>query len=164
MAGGFLKYFYVGLIGLMLGSESAAQIQPLSINTADSLMAKVKKPMLLLISTEWCKFCYLQKQQLSKHDNLQAYRQNFYFFELNAEQQTNILFQGKNYRYKSKGKENGIHELAIALNGSERLTFPTWVVLDGNYKRVFRHSGLLLTKEVEHLVELVRKMDAASRR
>ena len=120
---------------------------------ADSLEAQAK-PVLILLSTDWCRYCKMQKIQLERNRDFQAAKNNFYFVEFNAETKDSILFNEKVYYFKNSGLSTGIHELAIELgNQKEGISYPLWIILDKDYKVLLRRSGLLAPGELKEIIE-----------
>lgn len=139
----YIHQFLFVIIFLCAWLSGHAQISPIPVERVDSLMAVNPKPMLFLISTAWCQYCHLQKQQIRKNDTFTQNAEHFYFVELNAEQKETLTFNGKNYVHKPTGINIGIHELALSLNTSQQISYPTWVLLDEQYKPLFKHNGVL---------------------
>lgn len=79
----------------------------------------------------------------------------FYYVIFNAEGKDDIVFQQKTFQYKPTGLSSGIHELAVALNGSEKVAFPTWVLLDTKYQVLFRYNGVLKPLEIKELLKAI---------
>jgi thioredoxin-related protein len=124
---------------------------------ADSLN-KQAKPILILLSTDWCRYCRMQKIQLEKNQDFQAAKNNFYFVEFNAETKDSILFNEKIYYYKSSGLSTGIHELAIELgNQKEGISYPLWIILDKYYEVLLRQNGLLAGDDLKKIIEALSK-------
>lgn len=122
---------------------------------ADSLN-KQAKPVLILLSTDWCRYCKMQKNQLERNQDFQAAKNNFYFVEFNAETKDSILFNEKTYHYKSSGLSTGIHELATELGDrKEGISYPLWVVLDKDYKVLLRRNGLLAPDELKKIIDVL---------
>ncbi len=122
---------------------------------SDSIKAQAK-PVLILVTTDWCKYCKIQKVQLEKNHDFQASRNNFYFIEFNAETQDSILFNEKVYHYKSSGLSTGIHELAVELgNQKQGISYPLWIILDKDYKVLLRRNGLLSRNELQEIVKAI---------
>lgn len=142
----------LAIIGLFSSFCSKAQINPVGIAQLDSLMAQQAKPILILLSTDWCQYCQMQKNQIQKNKDFDIKADLFYYVEFNAEKKENILFDGQDYAFKPTGKNTGTHELARALNGPGRLAFPTWVLLDKNYQTLFRHGGVLTTDQLKEVL------------
>lgn len=147
-----------GLVIIMifcLGGIATAQTESFAIEDVDSLMQTQKKPILVLLSTDWCKYCQMQKNQLAKNKDFLKQADNFYYIIFNAERKDSIVFNQKNFQYKATGLSSGIHELAIALNGSENIAFPTWVLLDAKYQVLFRYNGVLKPLEIKELLKAI---------
>lgn len=146
-----VKALFIAVMVVFLGGSSNAQVKPVPARHIDSLMSRQAKPMLVLLSTEWCKFCYLQKSQIKKSDRLQTHSDRFYYVEFDAESNEQVRFNQQNYQYPANTTSRAIHPLAIALNGSERVSFPSVIVLDPTYRVVFRHQGILTKKQLNEL-------------
>ena len=138
-----------------LGGIATAQTGSFAIEDVDSLMQTQNKPILILLSTDWCKYCQMQKNQLSKNKDFLKQADNFYYIIFNAERKDSIVFNQKTFQYKATGLSSGIHELAIALNGSKNIAFPTWVLLDCKYQVLFRYNGVLKPLEIKELLKAI---------
>ncbi len=145
--------------GLLTAVMSRAQTTPFSIIQVDSLLKQTPKPVLILLSTDWCQYCQMQKQQLRKNKKFEEKSALFYYVEFDAESKEPIRFQEKDYVYKPTGANIGTHELALALNGPHRLAYPTWILLDKNYQVLFRHGGVLPPAQLEELLDTLEKVD-----
>ncbi|WP_144243383.1 thioredoxin family protein [Sphingobacterium sp. ML3W] len=151
------RFELIILMVLLLGSIVTAQTKSYTIEDIDSVMLVEKKPILILLSTDWCKYCQMQKKQLEKNKVFLKQTDNFYYVIFNAERKDSIVFHNESFQYKPKGLSSGIHELALALNGSENIAFPTWIMLDSNYQVVLRNSGMLRSVQIQELLEAIEK-------
>jgi len=136
---------------------ASAQIIPVPITKVDSLMKTEPKPILLLISTDWCQYCAMQKQQIQKNKQFAEQHHQFYFVDFNAESRDKVVFQGREYKFIPRGINLGTHELAIALNGSDQISYPTWILLDAAYNPLFRQPGLLNPAQLNQLLLVMEK-------
>lgn len=118
-------------------------------------MNEQAKPLIILLSTEWCKYCLMQKKQLQENKDFIRRADDFYYTEFNAESEGEVTFHNQNYNFKASGSLIGIHELAVALNGSELISFPTWVLLNKDYKVLFRYNGVLNKEQVKALMKAI---------
>jgi len=143
----------------LLGGTAAAQRNAFAIEEADSLLRDGRKPVLILLSTESCKYCQMQKHQLAKNVDFSGHDRPFHYVEFDAERRDTVVFGQQTFRYKPTGTTSGIHELAVALNGSERVAFPTWVLLDAEQGVLFRHGGVLNPPEMRKLLEAIGTME-----
>jgi len=139
----------------LFSSFCKAQTNPVDIAKVDSLMEQQAKPILILLSTDWCQYCQMQKNQVQKHKDFALKANLFYYVEFNAESKDNVLLQGQHYTFKPTGKNTGTNELARALNGPGTLAFPTWVLLDKNYQTLFHHGGVLNPQQLAELLHAI---------
>lgn len=145
------------ILGLFVTGTSLSQIKPISIAHVDSLLTHDAKPVLVLLSTEWCQYCQMQKLQIRKNKKFLQKEHLFYYVEFDAESKNPIQFQGNEYVFKPTGANVGTHELAETLNGPNKLAFPTWILLDKNYKVLFRHGGVLRPQQINELLDTLEK-------
>jgi len=145
------------IIGVLLftGTRSMAQPTALPVDNLDSCMRGSPRPVLILLTTDWCKYCQLQKNQLKRTNELQTASNKFYFIEFNAEQIAPVVFHQQTYRYKTTGVSTGIHELAVALCGEKGTSYPSWIVLDKDYQVLFRYNGVLPPQQLKELLKLL---------
>lgn len=141
-----------------LNSIVAAQTNLIAIEHVDSMMRISKKPVLILLSTKWCKYCQMQKNQLKKNSAFLKKADSFYYVVFDAERKDPITFHQKTFYYKPTGMSSGIHELAIALNGSEQTAFPTCLVLNSSYQVVFKRSQVLKPAEIQELLKAIARL------
>ncbi|NGM73408.1 thioredoxin fold domain-containing protein [Sphingobacterium sp. SGL-16] len=153
----YVIQFLLIMIGICAGLNSSAQINPHKIEQVDSLMAQKPKPLLILLSTDWCQYCALQKNQLQKNEYFHNHKDEFYFIEFDAERKDPIDFMGKTYHFRPKGINTGIHELVTIFTGNQSLSYPFWILLDENFKPVFRHNGILNNKQINELILAISK-------
>lgn len=149
-----LFFSLIAIVFLIPIAGYTQQVKPTLIADIDSLMSKEAKPILILLSTDWCQYCQMQKIQLRKNKAFIKNLNQYYYIEFDAEQKAPVVFNGKEYVYKPTGAKVGIHQLAQMLNGPDPLSFPKWVVLSPTYEVLFRHNGVLLPNEVDKLVAL----------
>ena len=144
--------FLIMAILLAMGTWCTAQVKALPIEKVDNSMRTLAKPVLILLTTDWCKYCQLQKEQLRNNKDFQAKTENVYYVEFDAERKENITFHEHRYGYKATGVSTGIHDLAVALSGDRGVSFPAWVLLDKDYQVLFRHNGILAPQQLKELL------------
>lgn len=153
---GLSKSYIVWLVLIGLSPwYGKAQHQAVNITEVDSLMEQQAKPILFLLSTDWCTYCQMQQHQLQKNPDFAKHGDLFYFVIFDAESKADISFRGQPYSFRPTGKNTGTHELARALNGPGTLAFPTWVLLDQQYRVLFRHGGVLTAKQLKKLLDAI---------
>jgi len=143
------------VICIMLGTYCPAQISALTMAQADSSMQREPKPLLILLSTDWCRYCRMQKNQLRKNKDFQSALSQFCFAELDAESRETIRFRGRSWAYRPTGESVGIHSLAEALTGGEETAYPAWVLLDKAYQPIFHYNGVLTAEQLKILLRAI---------
>lgn len=106
--------------------------------TFEEAMNAVKtqeRKILISVHTEWCGWCKHMDKTTFKDPNIVKFiNEKFYPVKLDAEQKEDITTPEKVYVYeKGEGKERGFHQLAVALTMG-RLTLPSTVFLDENFR------------------------------
>ncbi|WP_407427854.1 thioredoxin family protein [Arcticibacter sp.] len=137
----------------------SGQARPLDFKDLLDSMSVQPKPVLLLLSTDWCVYCKMQKFHIQRNKRFQKNSSHFYYAQLNAESKEPIKVKGKTYRFLASGESSGVHELAVALgkhNGT--LAYPTWVVMDRGLNVLYRHSGVLDRQNLQILSESLIKL------
>lgn len=146
--------------GLINSSDVKAQTRPLVFKNLQDSISVQPKPVLLLLSTDWCVYCKMQKFQVSRNKKFQKSSHHFYYAELNGEARDPLKFKGRTYRFLPNGESSGVHELAVVLgkhNGT--LAYPTWVVMDKDLNILYRHSGVLAKQDLQLLTESLMKLN-----
>lgn len=139
------------LVPMVSGQERLLTFEQLQ----DSVVIKPKASM-LLVHTDWCTYCALQKQQLAAGTLM---HKDVYFGEFNAEQKDEVRFKGETYSFKPTGRNTGIHELVEHFSQGKRVSFPFWVILDHELHVLDTYTGYLRPEELEKIVEdVVRSM------
>ncbi len=156
---GIRKYIWLTAFVLSaVSTDGMAQANSLPASRLDSSMQASARPVLMLLSTDWCRYCRMQKYQLLRNKNFSEQENLFYYVEFNAESKEEVIFQGRRYGYKATGISTGIHELAMAVNGSETISFPTWILLDKNSRVIFRYNGVLEPGQMKSLLTVIEEM------
>lgn|SRR5690606_2345801 len=150
----FISMLWLAFVPLV----AAAQLNPIPIGELTDSMRIHPKPALILITTNWCTYCRMQQHQLSKSSELQGVLSQVYFTELDAEAKSELTFNGQTYRFVPTGVATGSHELAYALGAIEnRLSFPTWVLLNEHFEIIFKFPGVIKADELSQLLEAMGK-------
>lgn len=145
---------------LLTSLRAGGQTPPLDFRVLQDSMNVQPKPVLLLLSTDWCVYCKMQKFQIRRNKKFMKSSHYFYYAELNAESKEPLKFRGKIYRFLPNGTSSGVHELAVALgkhNGT--LAYPTWVVMDKDLNILYRHSGVLDKKDLLLMTDSLIKLN-----
>src|SRR3546814_8484146 len=92
----FCKFHPIGLFFMLaaFGPQlAAAQLKAVPISELTDSMHLHPKPALILISTDWCAYCRMQRAQLEKSRTLQAALPDMYFSEFDAETEHDVVFK-----------------------------------------------------------------------
>lgn len=138
-------FFFV----VMASRPAKGQVRTISIGELTDSLRLHPKPMLILLSTDWCTFCQMQKAQLQKDRHFTKLLDFYYYVEFDAESTEEIQFNGETYHHRNTGIKTGTHDLAVALGQTDKgLSYPTWVLMDTDFNIVFRYGGALRPKEL----------------
>lgn len=123
----FVSFFAALLICLPI--QAQAQVKWYSIEEAFELTKKTPKKIMIDVYTDWCGWCKVMDRETFNNITVAEYiNSNFYAVKFNAEQKTDVLLNGKNYKFIDSGNR-GYNELAYELlNG--QLGYPSIVFLD----------------------------------
>jgi len=94
-----------------------------------------KRKIFVDMYTDWCGWCkHMDSTTFVSAPVAKYLNEHFYPVKFNAEQENDIVFKDKTYKFKKNGSR-GYHELA-ALWLNNRLSFPTVVFLDENQQLI----------------------------
>jgi len=132
----------IGLFGFRT-SPTASLVHPvvdqtitwMSFEEAMEAVKTEKRKVLISVHTEWCGWCkHMDRTTFQDPNIIQFINERFYPVKLDAEQKEEISTPEKVYKYeKGDGKQRGFHQLAVALTMG-RLTLPSTVFLDENFR------------------------------
>jgi thioredoxin-related protein len=130
-----------------------AQVKPI---TFEELEKAEPRPVLVMIMTNWCKYCHAMKNNIMKNREVSDLINNTYhLLFLDAEERSDIVFKGKVFKYRPSGSNTGIHELALNLGMIRgQISYPTLTILDEKKNIIFQKDGYLKPKELLYLLKL----------
>lgn len=129
--------FIVFILTVFMSLDSSAQrkIQWRTWEDVQKLQETNPKKVFVDIYTDWCGWCKKMDKATFQQDHIAKYvNENYYAVKFDAEDRSNIDFDGKVYKYVKNGKR-GYNELAVALTRGQ-LSFPTIVFLDESNKLI----------------------------
>lgn len=137
------------LIYILLLSSHTIWAQLNSYSFEDISTLKEQKPIVVFLHTNWCKYCKLMENTTLKNKKvINKLNKDFYFISFNGEKKDSIVFQNHTFKFKSTGKNTGIHELAEALGTyKSKVSFPTTIILNSNKEIIFQYPYALKTNE-----------------
>ncbi len=143
----YLLFFIFFLFGIQ---NSFAQKKPketfhwLTFEQLKDSMAVKPKKIFIDIYTDWCGPCKLMdKKVFPKADVVRLMKENYYAVKLKSETADSVNFNSKDYFLKPY-KTAVINELVVEIGlDAGHLSYPTLVILDENYKNIYRYPGML---------------------
>ncbi|HEX8575446.1 MAG TPA: thioredoxin family protein [Flavobacterium sp.] len=116
---------------ILFANQNFTQLNTYTFEEAEKLSVQNPKPFVVFIHTDWCKICkMMQNTTFKSKEVIKELNQDFYFISLNAEERKDISFNKNNFRFKPKGTNTGIHELAESLSNQ---SYPTITILNSDY-------------------------------
>ncbi|QOD62471.1 DUF255 domain-containing protein [Polaribacter haliotis] len=130
----FLLLIFFGSLATF-SQKKEDKLNVYTFSEAEKLHQQKPKPIIVFVSTDWCKICFgMQKTTFKNDEIIQLLNEQFYFIKLNGEEKKDITFLGKTFVYKPTGTNTGVHELAneLALVNS-KISYPTTVILNTEF-------------------------------
>lgn len=130
---------------MILPSFCFAQLIPIDWQQLENRGIDDQKNVFIFIHTDWCSYCKLmQNTTFRNKEFVEDLNQNFYYIELNAEDDKEIFFAGHTFQFKPRGRKSGTHELAEALGTIDgKISYPTLVILNPQNEIIFQYSGYM---------------------
>ncbi|WP_348824982.1 thioredoxin family protein [Flavobacterium aestuarii] len=144
------KTVYILLIFFWVIPSGFAQLKTYTFEETEKLSKENPKPIVVFIHTTWCNYCRMMENSTFKNPEIiQLLNSNFYFISLDAESKNDIQFNSHTFKFKPKGPNTGIHELATALAEIDsQVVYPTIAILQDDYSVVFQKHSFLNVKEL----------------
>ena len=111
----------------------------------EAAAANDKKPKKIFVDvyTDWCGWCKKMDQTTFKDSAVvELMNKDFYAVKLNAEQKETIVWKGYEFKWVPNGR-GGSNELASIIL-DKRMSFPSFVMLDSEYKTIAISPGYKL--------------------
>lgn len=143
-----LALLFFLLIGLTVFSQkkTTKELHQYTFEEVTELQKKEKRPVLIFLHTQWCKFCLaMKKNTFTNKEVIDILNKQFYFVSFDAECKQNVTFNNHTFKYKPSGANTGVHELATALTDKE-LTFPNTLVLSKKNEIIFQTKNFINAK------------------
>ena len=148
----FIFFFLFGI------TSGFSQLKTYSFEQAEKLSVKNPKPYFIFIKTPWCKFCKMMEKSTFKNEAvISSLNADFYFIELNAEENKDINFNGKIFKFIPNGINSGTHELASELaNINGEISYPTTVILNQNFEIIGQKNGFIDSKYLLSFLQITK--------
>lgn len=140
---------------LMLSLPSFGQLQTYQFEQIDSLWQAEKRPLVVFLHTDWCRYCAaMQQKTLQNETVVDLLNKDFYFLPFDAESEDAITFRGHQFLFEPTGRGTGIHSLAKALGTiDDNIAYPSLVVLNEEYEIIFQYAGFMNARAMKKLLE-----------
>lgn len=151
------KIFFL-LIFFSLSLNTSAQLKNYQFIQLDSLQLQNKKPVLVILHTDWCQYCSAMINAAKTNKGIyEILNKDFYLILMDAEDKNTIKFNGKSYSYKPNGLKNGFNELADELTKDRGgLVFPNIILLDDKKNVIFNYPSYLAPKDFIKLLSEIK--------
>lgn len=148
-----LTYRFIFVVVIyFLGLMNEVQAQEVTFSTLEQKMEANAKPIFVFLHTQWCTYCALMgKKTFTNEAVLKLIAEKAYFISFDAETKETIQFKGEEFRYKKKGIQGGVHELAEALTTQQ--AYPALVILNKNYEIIYQQYAYVGPKEMLQLLK-----------
>lgn len=145
------RIFFIFLIFCFQGlTAQKSEIEWIGFEQLDDSLRVNNKPVLVYFYTDWCVYCKKMDRNAFKNPEIVSkINKEFYAVKMNAETMDSIEFEGQTFtNQQAKTKRNGVHQipLLLASRGNNKLSFPTLLVLDRNF-RIRKRSFEYMTSE-----------------
>ncbi|MGK9125824.1 thioredoxin family protein [Olivibacter sp. SA151] len=153
MKKGTVLCLLVCTIVLRVTALFAVPLDTVSFDRLPYLQQKQKRLVLILIGTDWCRYCRAMEHYLGDDWPI-GIKQGYYFLQLNAEQKEPIKFNKKTFHYNPNGASTGLHSLASYIGADEagKISFPTICILNEKNELLFRYNGFLRKKDLQRIM------------
>lgn len=139
------------LLFFLIANQNFAQLNTHTFEEAEKLAIENPKPFVIFIHTNWCKICKMMENTTFKNKEIiNELNQNFYFISFDAEDRKDVTFNKNKFKYKPKGNNSGIHELAESLSNQ---TYPTITILNPNYTIVAQIESFVNPKTLLQILQ-----------
>ena len=147
-------YLIFLIVGILFPLTVFSQIISQSFEQLAGLQKTQNRFVVVFIHTDWCKYCQAMKNTTFKDKEIAGLlNQNFWFVDLNAEEKSDITFNGQTYKFRPTGNNTGIHELAeqfTSLNGEA--AYPSICILNSDFEIIFQYNQLLSINDLRLLL------------
>lgn len=152
------NWVYILLIFFWVIPSGFAQLKTYSFEEAEELTKSKPKLVVIFIHTSWCNYCKMMENSTFKNPEIiNLLNNDFYFISLDAESKEEIHFNNHIFKFKPKGQNTGIHELATALATIDsEVIYPTITILESDLSILFQKHSFLNAKALLTILEKIK--------
>jgi len=151
-----MKSIIISLVCFVCFSAAQAQtpVKWYTVEEAFVLTQKEPRKILIDVYTDWCKWCKVMDAETFNNPVIADYlNKNFYPVKFNAEQKTDIILNGKTYKFQATGG-HGYNELAAELLGG-KMGYPSVVFLDEQTKMIQPVQGYIQARQFDGIIRFI---------
>ena len=143
---------------VVLSLCSSAQLPQISFYQLDSLQKTESRNVVVLIHTDWCKYCRAMEETTFKNPAVvKILSSKFYFVTLNAEEKHDIFFNGHTFKFKPTGSGIGVHELAEQLGTVKGdMVFPTLCFLNSKNEIFYQNRDYINARDLKAILDKIK--------
>ncbi len=149
-----LRILLIFSIAVLASFNAVGQTKPVVFQDLEALQVKEPRPVVVLLMTQWCKYCHAMKNTMVKNRPVSELLDlKFYTVFFDAEEKNDIFFAGRAFKNKSGG-----HELAQELgtvNG--QVSYPSLCILNSRNEIIYQHDGFLSSQAMLDVLRLISK-------
>lgn len=149
--------FILMIVCIQQSLAQRSEIEWMGFEQLDDSLKIENKPVLIYFYTDWCVYCKKMDRHAFKDPEIVSkISQDFYAVKMNAESTAPIEFEGQTFiNEQAETRRNGVHQIPLILASREnkKVSFPTLLVLDKDF-RIRKRSFEYLTSE--RLKELIK--------
>ena len=140
---------------MSFSQEEKPILKVFTFSEVEKIYRQNPKPIVVFISTDWCKICHgMKTTSLKNKEVIKLLNKKFYFIKLNGEEKEDITFLEKTFVYKPTGTNTGVHELAneLAADVKKRIAYPTTTILNSNFEIDAQFIGFYNSKKLKRIL------------
>jgi thioredoxin-related protein len=139
---------------VVASAQSQTPVKWYSIEEAYALTKKEPRKILIDVYTDWCSWCKVMDRNTFNNQIIAEYiNKTFYPVKFNAETKTNVVLDGKTYKYVPNGTR-GYNELAYELLKGQ-LGYPSVVFLDEKTNLLQPVQGYIKPYEFDLIIKFI---------
>ena len=155
----YIRIIPIIILGLLITKAFSQQTEPenlglvkwMDLKTAQSAYKKQPKPIMIDVYTDWCGWCkHMMKTTFSNPSLANYINSDYYPVRFNAESKDTIEFLDKKYINKNIGNRSA-NDLAVEMLEG-KLSYPTTVFYNNNYKFKMLAPGYMKEKDIEPIL------------
>ena len=151
------KFVFLLSLSILQSEICEAQTKVFKFEQIDSLQSIKNKTLVIFIYTNWCQYCQSMENTTFKNKEIiKLLNDQFYFISFNAEEDKNIWFNQRYFKYLPTGYKTGINELAKELATNKgQLSYPAICFLNPKNEIIYQHYGFLSAPQFLKLLNAI---------